>query len=622
MQSQEIRKRFLDFYKKRGHVVIPSASLIPEQDSSLLFVNSGMFPLVPYLLGENHPEGKRLTNSQKCFRTDDIEEVGDFRHTTFFEMLGNWSLGDYFKEEQLNWVFDFFVNEIKIDPSRLYVSVYRGNSNIKINKDEESAQIWKNIFTQKNIEAKIVDFAEEKGMQDGRIFYYADKENWWSRAGTPENMPNGEPGGPDSEVFYDMGEEKKYHENSSWKDLPCHPNCDCGRFIEIGNSVFIEFIKTEKGFKKLPFRNVDFGGGLERIAMIAQSKTSVFESDLFFPLIQKIESLCKFKYYDKRKSFEIIADHIKAATFIIGDEKGVIPSNKERGYFVRRLLRRAIRHGKQLNIESSAWVSSIAEEVVEIYKDVYPEISDNRLFIYQEIDKEEETFYKTLERGIKEFEKMKDKKIIDGESAAYLYQTYGFPIEILQEMAQENKQEVNVEEFNAEMKKHQDLSRSFSAGVFKSGLGDKGEDTVKLHTATHLLLSALREVIGNSVHQQGSNINAERLRFDFSCDRKLSSEEIKQVEELVNNMIEKDLVIKKEEMNIKDAIDKGALASFTEKYPTNVSVYSVIDSEGKILSQEICTGPHVKRTSELGKFSIIKEESSSAGVRRIKAVVS
>ncbi|MCF7845342.1 MAG: alanine--tRNA ligase [Candidatus Pacebacteria bacterium] len=621
MDSKEIRQKFLDFYKERSHTIIPSASLIPEKDSSLLFVNSGMFPLVPYLLGEDHPEGKRLADSQKCFRSDDIEEVGDLRHTTFFEMLGNWSLGDYFKEEQLNWVFQLFTEYLELDPERIYVSVYRGNKEIGIDKDDESVAIWKEIFKRKGIQAEAVDFAEKDGMQGGRIFYYPDKENWWSRAGAPENMPVGEPGGPDSEIFYDLGEEHKHHENSPFKNEPCHINCDCGRFIEIGNSVFIQFLKKEEGFEKLPKQNVDFGGGLERLTMISQGKTSIFESDLFLPIIEKIEELSGLKYRENIKSFEVVADHIKAATFIIGDERGISPSNKEQGYFVRRLIRRAIRHGRQLGISKNNWLKEVAEKVVSIYEEVYPEIKENSSFVYQELSKEEETFKKTLERGIKEFEKMKDKKVIDGESASFLYQTYGFPIEIIEEMATESGQEVDKEGFYEETKKHQELSRKLSAGAFKGGLGDHEEETVKLHTATHLLLSALRKVIGDTVFQKGSNITSKRLRFDFSCDRKLTDEELKKVEEIINEAVEKDMIVKKEEMDLNDALKICETASFKEKYPSKVFVYSVVDSEGNIFSREICTGPHISKTSELGKFSIKKQEASSAGVRRIKATL-
>ncbi|MEA2092386.1 MAG: alanine--tRNA ligase-related protein, partial [Patescibacteria group bacterium] len=470
-------------------------------------------------------------------------------------------------------------------------------------------------------QAEAVDFTEKNGMQGGRIFYYPDKENWWSRAGAPENMPVGEPGGPDSEIFYDLGEEHKHHENSPFKNEPCHINCDCGRFIEIGNSVFIQFLKKEDGFEKLPKQNVDFGGGLERLTMISQGKTSIFESDLFLPIIEKIEQLSGLKYRENIKSFEVVADHIKAATFIIGDERGISPSNKEQGYFVRRLIRRAIRHGRQLRISKDNWLKEVAEEVVSIYKEIYPEIKDNSAFVYQELSKEEETFKKTLERGIKEFEKMKDKKVIDGEAAFFLYQTYGFPIEIIEEMAFESGQEVDRKGFYEETRKHQELSRKLSAGAFKGGLGDHEKETVKLHTATHLLLSALRKVIGDTVFQKGSNINSERLRFDFSCDRKLTDEELKKVEEIVNEAIEKNMIVKKEEMDLEDALKICETASFKEKYPSKVFVYSIIDNEGGIFSREICTGPHVSQTLELGKFSIKKQEASSAGVRRIKAIL-
>ncbi len=621
MDSKEIRKKYLEFYREKGHAVIPSSSLIPEKDSTLLFVNSGMFPLVPYLMGETHPEGKRLCNAQKCFRTDDIEEVGDMRHTTFFEMLGNWSLGDYFKKEQLNWIFQFLTEKVGLSPERLYVTVYRGNPEIGVEKDSESVEIWKGIFGKEGIEAKDVDFAERNGMQEGRIFYYPDGENWWSRTGSPDKMPIGEIGGPDSEVFYDMGEDLRRHENSPWKDSPCHINCDCGRFIEIANSVFIEFVKKEDGFHKLPQKNVDFGGGLERLAMIAQGKESVFECDLFLPIIRKIEQISSYKYRQKIRSFEVIADHVKAATFIIGDEKGVLPSNKGQGYFVRRLIRRAARHGKQLEIAGGSWLSKVAKEVVEIYGEAYPEIKKNSSFVCESIEKEETLFYKTLEKGLKEFEKLKKEKVITGQAAAFLYQTYGFPIELTEELADERGQAVDKKAFYREMEKHKDLSRELSAGVFKSGLADKEEKTVKFHTATHLLLAALRQVLGESVIQKGSNITSERLRFDFSYDRKLTKEEIEEVEKMVNKAIKKDMKVEKKEMPLKEAMDSGVLASFEEKYPSRVLVYSITDRKGNVFSNEICSGPHVGKTSELGAFKITKEEASSSGVRRIKAVL-
>ncbi len=622
MQSNKIRESFLDFYRKRGHSVIPSSSLLPEKDSSLLFVNSGMFPLVPYLLGEKHPEGTRLVNCQKCFRSDDIDDIGDMRHNTFFEMLGNWSLGDYFKKEQLPWVFEFLVDVLWIDVQRLYVSVYRGNEKIGVKKDKEAVDLWKEIFKKRGVDAKEVDFAERDGMQGGKIFYYPDSENWWSRAGVPENMPVGEPGGPDSEMFYDLGEEHKHHEKSLFKDSPCHIGCDCGRFIEIGNSVFMEYIKTEDGFKNLPQKNVDFGGGLERLAMVTQKKTSVFETDLFWPIIERIETLSSSKYRENIKSFEVIADHIKAATFIIGDERGVTPSNKQQGYFVRRLIRRAIRHGMKLGIKEELWFCDIVKEVIGIYREVYSELEKNADFIHNTIKKEEVTFIKTLKKGVKEFEKLASKKVISGKEASNLYQTYGFPIELIEELANENNQQVDKEGFYQETQKHKELSRELSAGVFKSGLADKSKETVKLHTATHLLLYALREVLGDDVLQRGSNITPERLRFDFSYNRKLTDKEKQQVEDLVNSIIEQGLLVKKEEMTAEAAISSGAVAVFNEKYPSRVLVYSVVSKSGDVVYKEICSGPHVERTSELGVFSIVKEEASSSGVRRIKAVLS
>ncbi len=620
MKTEEVREKFIEFCKEKGHVIIPPASLIPDKDSTLLFVNSGMFPLVPYLMGEEHPEGRRLANFQKCFRSDDIEEIGDMRHTTFFEMLGNWSLGDYFKKEQLPFVFEFLTKKLGLDPGRLYVTVYRGNPEIGVERDTDSVIIWKEIFAKEKIEAKDIDMAEEKGMQGGRIFYYPDKENWWSRSGPPEEMPFGEPGGPDSEIFYDLGEELGHHEKSPFKDKPCHLNCDCGRFIEIGNSVFIEFVKKENGFEKLPQKNVDFGGGLERIAMICQGKTSIFEADSFLPMIKKIEELSSFSYRDNIKPFEVIADHIKAATFIIGDEKGVPPSNKEQGYFVRRLIRRAVRYGRYLDIRSETWLKDVAKEVVQTYKETYPEIEKNASRVYEEIEKEEKAFHKTLEKGLKEFEKMDDKgEVVSGEKAAFLYQTYGFPIELIEEMADERGKKVDTGGFYQEMDKHKKLSRDLSGGVFKSGLAGNDKETVKLHTATHLLLAALRKVLGEEVFQKGSNITSERLRFDFSFKRKLTKKEIEEVETLVNKAIEKNMKVTKEEMDYEKAISSGVLASFEEKYPQKVLVYSIKDKEGNVFSREICSGPHVEELSQLGRFSITKEESSSAGVRRIKA---
>ena len=627
MNSKEVRQKYLDFFKSRDHACIPSASLIPEEDSSTLFTGSGMQPLVPYLLGEKHPEGTRLCDSQKCFRAEDIEEVGDNRHNTFFEMLGNWSLGDYFKKEQLNWFFQFLTKDLGLDPNRLYVSVFRGNEEIGVPQDKESVEIWKEIFSRAGIEAKDVDESGKKGLGEGRIFYYDESKNWWSRSGKPQDMPVGEIGGPDSEVFYDLGEELGRHEKSPWKDQPCHINCDCGRFIEIGNSVFIEYLKTKQGFEKLQQKNVDFGGGLERLTMIVQGKTNVYETDLFQNVLDKVEELSGGKKYeDNMRAFEVIADHLKAATFIMGDDKGIKPSNTDQGYIVRRLLRRAIRYGRQLGIDSeNPWLVDLVKIIVADYKEVYPELEKNFDFITSGVKEEQTQFAKTLNKGLKEFQKIisaqgDKEKVLTGEEAFDLYQTYGFPIEMTEELALEKGLETDKKGFSEELKKHQELSRTASAGKFKGGLADQGEETTKLHTSAHLLLAALRKVLGDHVTQKGSNITADRLRFDFSHGEKLTQEQKKQVEDLVNRAIREDLPVSYEEMTLEEAKEKGAMGVFESKYGEKVKVYKVGEGENNF-SYEICGGPHVERTGSLGRFKIKKEESSSAGVRRIKATL-
>jgi alanyl-tRNA synthetase len=621
MTSKEIRQKYLDFFESKGHTIIPSASVLPENDSSTLFTSSGMQPLIPYLLGEKHPAGTRLINSQKSFRAEDIEEVGDNRHTTFFEMLGNWSLGDYFKKEQLPWIFEFLTEELNLDPRRLYATVFRGDISIGINKDEEAVKILKNIFREKGIEAKDIDFSERDGMQDGKIFYYPAKKNWWSRSGIPANMPIGEPGGPDSEIFYDLGIDLKKHENSPWANEPCHVNCDCGRFIEIANSVFMEFQKTPNGFEKLKQQNVDFGGGLERITMAIQGFDNIFETDLFLNIINKISQLSGKQYRENMKEFEIIADHMRAATFIISDNKGVGPSNTGQGYIVRRLIRRAVRYGKQIGINENSWTKEIAKIIAHDYGNIYPELNKNINFVIRNLQEEEEKFKKTLEKGLKEFEKINKGDVINGETAFNLYQTYGFPIEITKELAKEKGVDVNEKQFEDFLKKHQELSRTASAGMFKGGLADSSEATIKYHTAAHLMLSALRKVLGSHVSQKGSNITAERLRFDFSHPEKMTSEQIKQIENLVNEAIQQKLPVKFEDMSIEQAKITGAMGIFDSKYGEMVRVYT-IGLDNKIpFSKEICGGPHVENVENLGIFQIIKEESSSFGVRRIKAVL-
>lgn len=622
MTSQEIRQKYLDFFKARGHKIISSFSLIPENDPSLLFVNSGMFPLAPYLLGEKHPAGKRLADSQKSFRAEDIDEVGDSRHNTFFEMLGNWSLGDYFKEEQLNWWFEFILDELKLDPSQIYQTVYAGDG--VVSKDEDSIQILKNIFSKYGIEAKEGPTTLGKG-SDGpgmpvdfntqRIFAYRDK-NWWQRGDAV-----GELGGPDSETFYDTGKEHnpKYGKH-------CHVNCDCGRFLEIGNSVFMQYQKTETDWKELANKNVDFGGGLERIAMVVQNKNSIFETDLFRNIIGKIEELSGKKYGDNTKAFEVIADHLKAATFIMGDDKGVYPSNVEQGYIVRRLIRRAIRYGRQLGIKSPYWLNGIADVVMKDYEKVYSEFGKgkNQQFITEELATEYDKFSKTLERGLKEFGK---NITINSETLFYLFQTYGFPLEMSLEELRNRGVKVDERkisrEFQIEFKKHQELSRTASSGKFKGGLADVSEQTTKYHTATHLLNVALRKVLGEHVYQKGSNITAERLRFDFSHSEKMTEEQLKKVEEMVNEQIQKNISVIMEEMTVEQAKEQGAIGVFEAKYGDRVKVYTIANSAKTEppFSREICGGPHVENTGVLGRFKIIKQEASSAGVRRIKAIL-
>lgn len=617
MTVSEIRKKYLDYFRKRGHSIIPSASLVPENDPTTLFVSSGMQPLVPYLLGEKHPMGVRLANSQKSFRSEDIYDIGDNRHTTFFEMLGNWSLGDYFKEEQLNWFFDFLVDEIGLDPKRLYVTVFSGDDSSGVSKDVESVRIWKDIFSKKGIEAKDVllkdnEKAESLGMQDGRIFYYGVKKNWWSRSGIPSNMPTGEPGGPDSEVFYEFTHivhDEKYGKK-------CHPNCDCGRFMEIGNSVFMEFQKQDGGiFKKLPQRNVDFGGGLERISAASLNEPDIFNIDIFKEIINGIKmSSCKEYEGEFVTSMRVIADHIRSSVFMLAD--GVVPSNSERGYILRRLLRRAIRHSDKLGIKEGT-ISSFAQILADKYFDVYENIKVNLNTIMSEIDTEEKRFRQTLNNGLKVFEKMKANNI-SGKDAFLLFSTYGFPVEMTDELAKENGIILDRQGFEKEFIKHQELSRAGSEKKFKGGLADSSEKTVRYHTATHLLNKALKEVLGEHVSQKGSNNTEERLRFDFSHGAKMTEEEKKRVEDIVNEKIKNAMDISFEEMTPEEAKKKGAVGVFGDKYGDLIKVYTIHD-KNRPYSMEICGGPHVKNTKELGSFKIIKEEAVSAGVRRIKA---
>lgn len=606
----------MSYMKKRGHAIVPSCGLVPDNDPTTLFTSAGMQAMIPYLSGQKHPLGSRIANSQKCLRTQDIEEAGDNRHTTFFEMLGNWSLNDYFKKEQLSWMFEFLAKEVGLDPKNIYVTAFRGLPEAGIPRDEETANIWKGLFSAAGVDAKDVDFAETLGMCRGRIFYYNEKKNWWSRSGTPDKMPEGELGGPDSEIFYDFGADLKLHENSPWKDLPCHPNCDCGRFLEIGNNVFMEYVKRNGAVVKMENHNVDFGGGLERIAAASINDPDVFKIDLFWPAIEKLQGLSGKKYKDGTKTtaaMRVIADHIRAAVFLIGD--GVFPSNKAQGYFARRLVRRAIVKGHELGIENN-FLNEIASIYSNIYLNIYKLPAEQ---IKSELEKEETKFRKTLKQGLKEMERRIAENILDGRQLFDLYQSYGFPLELSLEIAEEKNVSIAksaIDDFNAELKKHQELSRTASAGMFKGGLADAGEQTTKLHTAAHLLLAALRRVLGDHVVQRGSNITAERLRFDFSHPRKMTLEQIKQVEDSVNEQIQKNIPVVRKEMPLSEAQQSGAMGVFGSKYGERVTVYTIGD-----FSKEVCGGPHVGNTGELGRFKIVKEESSSAGVRRVKAIL-
>ena len=603
MKAAVIRRAYLDFFKALGHREIVPSPLVPENDPTTLFTSSGMQPLVPYLLGEKHPQGKRLVNSQRSFRAQDINEVGDNRHTTFFEMLGNWSLGGYFKKEQLNWFFDFLTKKLNLDPNRLSITVFKGYGEIP--KDNESIEIWKEIFSRAGIEAK-------KGE---RIFSYPVENNWWSRSGTPDKMPPGEPGGPDSEVFYDL---KTSHDNVFGKI--CHPNCECGRFLEIGNSVFMQYQKKADGsFVELPQKNVDFGGGLERLTAAVNNQPDIFKIDLIYPLIQKLESISQKAYQDAqiKKAMRIISDHLRASVFMIAD--GVLPGNKTQGYILRRLVRRSIIYGRELGISTQVnFVKEIVGPVVEVYKDYYPYLSKKQAEITLILEEESRRFGKSLEKGLAEIEKTEH---LDGKIAFKLYETYGFPWEMTEEFGRGRGEKINREEFEKEFHNHRELSRSSSSGMFKGGLANNSEQTKKLHTATHLLHAALRRVLGNHVSQKGSNITAERLRFDFSHPKKVTYDELKKVEDLVNEQIKKNLPVTFTIKTVSEAEKEGALAFFQGKYQEKIKVYTIGPPTGGWFSKEVCAGPHIDFTSALGHFTIKKEEAVSAGIRRIYAVV-
>lgn len=588
MNRKQLIKSYIEFFKNKGHSEIPNASLIPKNDPTVLFTTAGMHPLVPYLLGQKHPLGKKLVNVQRCIRTQDIEKVGNNYHHTFFEMLGNWSLGDYWKRQAIEFSFEFLTKILKIPVERLAVSCFKGDKEVL--KDKESAEIWFRL-----------------GISKDKIVFLGRKENWWGPAGKTG------PCGPDTEMFYWKSKEKP----------PKKFNPDDNNWVEIWNDVLMQYERDEKGnYKKAQQKNVDTGMGVERTIAVLNGLEDDYLTDCFISIIKSIEKISNKKYNENSeitKSMRIIADHIKAAVFIIDD--GVVPSNVEQGYVLRRLIRRAVRHGIKLGLRN--FIPKIAESVFEIYDD-YNELIKNKNNILEELEKEEGKFLETLEKGIGVFDKItKGKKQLSGKDAFLLYQSYGFPIEMILELSREKNIKVDEKEFEKELKKHQELSRTATSGKFTSGLADSSVETTKLHTATHLLNEALRNVLGNEVKQRGSNITSERLRFDFSFNRKLTNEEIKKVEDLINEKIKKRLNVIREEMPLKKALESGAQAEFGSKYPSKVSVYTVLDSNEKSgwFSKEICTGPHVTNTFEIGKFKIIKEEASSAGVRRIKAIV-
>lgn len=580
MKAIEIRNKYLEFFKRHGHAVIPSAPLIPENDPSVLFTTAGMQPLVPYLLGEKHPEGTRLTDYQKCVRTNDIDEVGDNRHLTYFEMLGNWSLGDYFKEESIAMSFEFLTKELGIPVEKLSVTCFAGDEDCP--RDEIAANAWK-----------------KAGILENHIYYYGKDDNWWIA---------GEEGpcGPDTEMFYDTGKPACSDD--------CQPSCDCGKYVEIWNNVFMEYFKDKNGYSKLKQKNVDTGLGLERMTMLLQGKETPFDTELFVPIMKKLEELQKIDSIESRR---IVAEHLRSSMMIVSD--GGRPSNLDRGYVLRRLIRRMIRHMNKLQINLDE-LSTLIDINVDNLKEMYPDLAKNREIIKSVILEEKEKFVKTLVNGEREFQKeinkLKDTKKLSGKVVFKLYDTYGFPPEVTKELAKENGYEIDMKEFEELFKAHQEKSRAGSEQKFKGGLAEQNEITIAYHTATHLLNAALKQVIGENAHQRGSNITVDRMRFDFNCDHKMTDEEKRKTEDLVNKWIQEGLPVTKEKMKKEDAIKSGAECMFIEKYPDVVTVYTIGD-----VSKELCGGPHVNNTKELGKFKIKKEESSSSGVRRIKAVL-
>lgn len=582
MDSEELKKRYVEFFEKKGHKEIANASLIPEHDPSVLFTTAGMHPLVPFLLGEKHPQGKRLVNCQRCLRTGDIDEVGNDMHLSFFEMLGNWSLGDYWKKEAIGWSFEFLTKVLKLDANKLHVTCFAGDKDAP--RDNETASMWKNV-----------------GISEKRIYFLPKADNWWGPAGTTG------PCGPDTEMFIDTGK-KPCGKN-------CKPGCPCGKYFEIWNDVFMQYNKNAKGnYEPLKQKNVDTGMGVERTIAMLQGKKSVYEIETLAPVMEKVKSLTKIRYANEQqiRSLRIITDHLRASVFILGDEHGIVPSNVDQGYILRRFIRRAVRHAKLLGINND-FTEEIAKTIINIYKKDYPMLHKKSAFILSELKKEEEKFRRTLEKGINQFNRFAENKAISGEEAFFLFQSYGFPIEMTKELASEKNIRLNEQGFHEEFKKHQELSRVGAEKKFKGGLSDASKETTKLHTAAHLLLYALRKVLGAQIMQRGSNITPERIRFDFNFDRKLTDNEIKEVEDIINKIIKQSSKVERKEMPVKEA-KKIAKSEF--EYKTDmVSVYFIGPSI------EICMGPHVGNTGELGKLKITEQESVAGGVRRIRAIL-
>ena len=590
--ADDLRKMYIDFFVSKGHKQISGASLIPENDPTVLFTTAGMHPLVPYILGAEHPQGKRLTDYQKCIRTGDIDSVGDPHHLTFFEMLGNWSLGDYFKEEAIEYSYEFLTKVLEIDPERISVTVFAGDDEVP--RDDIAAAKWQSL-----------------GIPKERIYYKGREDNWWGPAGETG------PCGPDSEMFYDTGRP------ACGPD--CAPGCSCGKYFEIWNDVFMGYRKEADGtYHEMERKCIDTGMGIERTVAVLNGKKSVYETEIFSGLLKGIEALCGKKYGENEAddvSMRIIADHTRTSVFILGDQKGIAPSNVGQGYILRRLIRRAVRHAKKLGI-NKPFLSELSKIVISQYEIPYPELAEHKAFIDHELVKEEEKFSDTLVKGEREFEKMLpnllkgNSRVISGRLAFKLYDTYGFPIELTEELAKENGFTVDIKGFNEAFEKHQELSRAGAEQQFKGGLADHSELTTALHTATHLLHAALRKVLGTHVGQKGSNITAERLRFDFTHPEPMTKEQLKEVEDLVNEQIKRDLPVTVETMTLDEARKSGAIAFFDSKYGEKVTVYTIGD-----FSKEVCGGPHVTHTGDIGHFRILKEQSSSAGVRRIKAVL-